>query len=145
MPTNRVEQSNAERKVPATLPQGFVLPCLSMLAGEVDGIANALTGQNTTSAPTGLGWFCRVDRMLRSKPVRSEVLEFANAILSLRTGSDWQVFLQAMTVDARATTDLRRQCNRLRSLWGTTPIINLYTAAKADRSIGVEAETLVFT
>src|SRR5437764_1214682 len=105
MPTNRVEQTSAERKVPATLPKGFVLPCLSMLAGEVDGIANALTGQNTTNDPAGLGWFCGVDRMLRSEPVRSEVLEFANAIQVLRTGPDWELFLQAITVDARATTD----------------------------------------
>src|SRR6185503_2415362 len=53
--------------------------------------------------------------------------------------------LHAVTADAEEASRQRIRVGRLRSLWGTSPILNIVPAAQADRLLGVEAETVVIT
>ena len=54
-------------------------------------------------------------------------------------------FWGALCADAAELTRLRQLDGRLRSCWGVTPIVNMRSGVKADRMLGIEAESLVFT
>jgi hypothetical protein len=54
-------------------------------------------------------------------------------------------FWGALCADASQMSRMRQREGRLRSCWGVTPIVNLRSGVAADRLLGVEAESLVFT
>src|SRR5262249_4849197 len=93
----------------------------------------------------GLVWFKNVDAALRSTPEPTRLLALTRPIQRLKGESVWRDFVAAAVTDAPEFTRLRRTRHRLRSLWGGTPIISLRQAVAADRSIGVDAESLVFS
>jgi hypothetical protein len=54
-------------------------------------------------------------------------------------------FWDALILDCVQMTESRLQSGRVNSLWGITPILALRTAVAADRSLNVNANSLVFT
>lgn len=54
-------------------------------------------------------------------------------------------FWGALCADASEMSRMRQRDGRLRSCWGVTPIVNMRSGVEADRLLGVEAESLVFT
>jgi glycosyltransferase involved in cell wall biosynthesis len=96
-------------------------------------------------APNVRAWLGRVDHMLRSDAVAEEIVGLARGMMHARERSCWEALLEALIDDAKSATIMRRQQGRLRSLWGITPIIGLPVGVKADRTLGVEAESLVLT
>jgi glycosyltransferase involved in cell wall biosynthesis len=83
--------------------------------------------------------------MLRSDTPAEEIVTLARGMMEIRERLCWEAFLESLLEDARAVTKMRREQGRLRSLWGITPIIGLPVGVKADRALGVEAESLVLT
>ena len=53
--------------------------------------------------------------------------------------------LERAVASAPRHAERRRRRGRLRSLWGATPILTLPLKARADRMLGLESESLVFT
>src|SRR4051812_15745546 len=87
-----------------------------------------------------------LDDVIRSPHESGRLLEVVrgfDATLRKRSTKAW--FLLSLTASARKASRERRQRGKLRSLWGTTPIINIAAAAQADRILGIEAETVVHT
>jgi len=89
------------------------------------------------------GFLEKMDRAIRvptpSRPLLRLVLAFAR----LRNASCWDFFLDSLLAEASASTERRRCAHALRSIWGTTPIVNVVACAAADRLLGVQAETVV--
>jgi hypothetical protein len=54
-------------------------------------------------------------------------------------------YFAALSGSAGEASAKRLQHGRARALWGVTPIINIVPAAAADRQLGLNAETVVFT
>ncbi|MCP4559931.1 MAG: glycosyltransferase [Bosea sp.] len=82
------------------------------------------------------------------KQQTSDIRAFIEALGPLLTERDSPVaraFWSALCADAGEMTRLRQREGRLRSCWGVTPIVNLRTGVAADRLLGVEAESVVFT
>ena len=129
----------------SALPAGLDLPSLALLAQSTSGITKVVTCAGEAECRAWLTWFERVDRIVRSGTPSSELIELTNGIGLLREQGDWDAFMQGVIVDSRAASVARREQGRLRSLWGITPIISLINGRRADRCLGVEAETLVLT
>jgi hypothetical protein len=133
-----------ERSLQA-FPADFSFPNLSALLSNQAGVRKAF-------APLGRSlveirqWFDRVDVMLRSNADAADIITLASSMAKI-PGTSWEgrMFLEAAVVDAQAASESRRAQARLRSLWGITPIIGLPVGVKADRVLGVEAESLVMT
>jgi glycosyltransferase involved in cell wall biosynthesis len=100
-------------------------------AGEPDGLTDPLT------------WLRRVDELLRGHRQPAEIARYAQALGELMDRPDWEAFLHTVVLDAKAASDVRRTKGRLRSLWGVTPIISLNNGVKAERRLGIEADSLV--
>ncbi len=95
----------------------------------------------------GITFYRHLTRNLRGCNT-SEIRAFIEAMgpLLARNSTDPDPdFWKALCADAREMSRLRQREGRLRSCWGVTPIVGLKTAAAADRMLGVEAESLVFT
>lgn len=78
----------------------------------------------------------------------AEVRAFIEALGSLLAGPDTLPdgeFWGALCADANEMSRMRQLDGRLRSCWGVTPIVNMRSGVEADRLLGVEAESLVFT
>ena len=121
-----------------------VLASVDVLLAAVPEVARMLAGDDT--APLrGRDWLRQIDRMLRARPDPRALLPHADRIAKLRRSPYWDFFLDAVAADARRAGEERLSERRLRSLWGTTPLINLAAAVRADRRLGVDAESLVFT
>lgn len=74
------------------------------------------------------------------------VVEALGPVLSLaQLDAEGELFWDAVVVDARRQSAGRRRSGGMRSLWGVTPINLLRELAEADRRLGHEAETVVFT
>ena len=87
----------------------------------------------------------KLDRAVRSGTVDRSLLRLVATFGRLHSGSDWGYFVDSLLVDAAAATRHRAATRSLRSLWGTTPIVNIIPCSKADRLLGVRAETVVLT
>ncbi len=88
----------------------------------------------------------QIDRMLRSSCVGPELLAAVDDFQLFTAPSDEKSsVLDVLIVRAIQLGKARLRSFRPRSLWGVTPIIQLSSCAKADRMLGVEAETLVYT
>jgi glycosyltransferase involved in cell wall biosynthesis len=72
-------------------------------------------------------------------------VKLAEGCVEIMTGRARSAFVACLVGSARRATRSRRQAGTLRSLWGTTPIINLISMSRADRLLGIEAETVVST
>lgn len=72
-------------------------------------------------------------------------LEAMAPLLERRQTPEARAFWGALCADAAEMTRQRQREGRLRSMWGVTPIVNLRSGVAADRLLGVEAESLVFT
>jgi glycosyltransferase involved in cell wall biosynthesis len=121
-----------------------VLAAVDVLLAAVPEVARILAGDDT--APLrGRDWLRQIDRMLRARPDPRALLPHADRIAKLRRSPYWDFFLDAVAADARRAGEERLSERRLRSLWGTTPLINLAAAVRADRRLGIDAESLVFT
>jgi hypothetical protein len=64
-------------------------------------------------------------------------------VLAYAVGRD--ALLRAATALGRRATARRLRRGRVRSVWGTTPILTLPILAECDRRLGFESESLVFT
>ncbi|MGE0500682.1 MAG: glycosyltransferase [Rhizobiaceae bacterium] len=53
-------------------------------------------------------------------------------------------WLETRVRGARAATERRLKSGKVRTLWGTTPILTLPLKARADRALGFESKSLVF-
>jgi hypothetical protein len=74
------------------------------------------------------------------------LLEALGPVLPLpRSETEGTLFWDAVLTDARLQSGHRRHLGKLRSLWGVTPINLLQEMAEADRRLGNEADTVVFT
>ena len=98
-----------------------------------------LTG-NRAAAESAL----QIDRLIRSSCVGQELLAAVEDFQLFTVPSDEK----SSVIDALVIRSIRLGFARLsrlrpRSLWGVTPIIQLANCAKADRMLGIEAETLV--
>src|SRR5262245_22350614 len=136
--TERMKDRQAE-----VVPLGAQFECLNMLARHERSVSEALSAKR--EADPGLVWFKDVDAVLRSTPGPTQLLALTRPIQRLKRDRVWRDFVTAAATDAREFTRLRRARHRLRSLWGVTPIISLKQTVAADRSIGVGAESLVFS
>ena len=102
----------------------------------------AATNSSSPSDPNN--WLKRVDQAIRNSESPEQLLPYVQGVYALMASEDWAPFMDALVADAQMASKLRLNQGRVRSLWGVTPIINLIQAVKAERSIGHEAESLVF-
>jgi glycosyltransferase involved in cell wall biosynthesis len=126
------------------LPDGFAFVALSELARRNPVVAAGLR-EDATDRDAGLAWFRRIDSLLRAESANGEFVDLIKAFSSLHASDAWAEFMDAVVSDAQRATEMRMSQGRLRALWGTTPIISLIAAVQADRRIGIEAESVVFT
>jgi len=124
------------------LPLGVQFERLNTLARFQSDVAEVLASKG--EADPSFVWFKNVDVVLRSTPEPTQLLALARRIQRLKSGDSWWDFVTAVAADAREFTRLRLAHNHLRSLWGVTPIVSLKQTVIADRSVGVDAESLVF-
>jgi Glycosyl transferases group 1 len=117
---------------------------LALLARTSSTVEAALAAADAKGTSDAVAWLRRVDRALRHAEEVDAIVPLADALRELQTSPDWDAFLQAVTLDARMASNVRREQGRMRSLWGVTPIISLHHGVKADCSLGTEAESLVF-
>ena len=125
------------------LPDDFVFLNLNTLANHIDDVAEAMS--HPPQRDPARIWFNKIDAMLRSpsdtQMIISETVRFQKLVKS----NFWKGFLASALVDAREIRRIRTRLGCFRSLWGVTPNIGLTRTVIADRSIGVDAESLVFT
>jgi hypothetical protein len=133
----------AVRRFDQALPKGFDFSALSALLGGDELIATAFSRLGVK--PDAKEWFCRVDSMLRSEATAEELVRLTSVMAEIKGASSADAFWEAIVRDSRTASASRREQGRLRSLWGITPIIGLPVGVKADRTLGVEAESLVMT
>ena len=87
-----------------------------------------------------------IDRLLRSHRVGDDLLAAVNDFQLFTVSSDEKTLALKLLVERSIQLSTARLSRfRPRSLWGVTPILTLSNCAKADRLLGVEAETLVYT
>jgi hypothetical protein len=127
------------------LPGCGCFRCLDLLFRFQAAIREALLPDSADNDATGEAWFRSIDRLIRKPPDSQRLATITRAMKRLREGPHWSDLIAAVMEDAQQVTRWRRAQGRLRSLWGVTPIINLKTLVAADRSLGTEAESLVFT
>jgi len=132
-----------EIKRSRVLPADFAFWALNALASHNAHVAE-LMSTGSQMDPGGV-WFTTIDTLLRSKPDAAEVLSVAGKTKRLLDSPAWNDFVVAVMLDGRAATCIRESRKCLRSLWGVTPIVGLEQSVAADRSIGIDAENLVFT
>jgi glycosyltransferase involved in cell wall biosynthesis len=125
------------------LPKGAQFECLKLLAYYEGKVSEALSTK--LEPDPGPGWLKNVDAVLRSTPKLPELFAVTRAVQRLRKSELWEDFVAAAAADASELTRLRREAQCLRSLWGVTPLISLKQTVAADKSIGVNAESLVFS
>ena len=116
---------------------------LAALAARAPAVEAALAAGAVEKAGDPLSWLRRVDRVVRHGDETGIVVALAEALRKLQASPDWDAFLRAVTRDAIAASDTRRGQGRMRSLWGITPIIGLYHGVRAERRLGIEADSLV--
>ncbi len=87
----------------------------------------------------------RFDRLVRDGCRNRALLSTLAACERVLNTDARQAFLHAVAADAERASKTRAAVGRVRSLWGTTPILNIVSSAKADRLLGVEADTVVVT
>jgi Glycosyl transferases group 1 len=127
------------------LPRGGCFDCLNVLLRFQTAIRDALLPDSQDDGASGEAWFRRIDRLVREPPDSERLATVTRAMKGLRDGPHWPDLIAAVINDAQQATRLRRTQGRLRSLWGVTPIVSLKTLVAADRRLGTEAESLVFT
>lgn len=141
---NAVTEEQSSRKT--MLPAGFRFEALGSLAQVSDHVRSVVTFNSDTAAEVDLNaWFVQVDKILRNADCNSELSMLARSIGELIESPDWDAFLAAIILDAKKISETRLKKGQPRSLWGTTPIISLGPCVKADRIVGIDAESLVFT
>ena len=123
----------------------YVFDRLNLLCRTNGNILNALGSVDGDELNHGLAWLCKIDTLLRSPPDAESLVACVGGIRRLVKSPNWNDVLTAITADASDTTQYRREHDNLRSLWGVTPLISLITGVKANRTLGVESESLVFT
>jgi glycosyltransferase involved in cell wall biosynthesis len=87
----------------------------------------------------------KLDALIRSGEESATLTRMASACASIVDTDLRGFFLSCLAGSGRSATSRRMRAGRLRSVWGTTPIINLGPMSRADRLAGNEAETLVYT
>jgi hypothetical protein len=128
-----------------SLPDSYKFEFLGALCESEAEVADALSADPNGAPQNPRKWFEAVDSLLRSSAKPDELAKLAHKLQQLRASWVWDAFLVAAARDAREATLVRRRHGRMRSLWGVTPIISLINCVAADRSLGVEAESLVLT
>ncbi len=99
--------------------------------------ANALLGKFVgPSAIFGWRLMHRFDRCVRNCEVNPELLQLLEALRAVLESDAKGEFLDCLLDDARAADAHRQRGGTLRSLWGTTPIINIIASVQADRRLG---------
>ena len=73
------------------------------------------------------------------------LLDALRPFLNPDQSPDARDFWDALVADCRAITEDRLRSGEMNSLWGVTPIVNLTSGVAADRALGVNARSLVFT
>lgn len=87
-----------------------------------------------------------IDVLLRSSCTGSTLLAaVADFVLLTSPSDDKSIVLDALAYRSMRASNARLRRFKPRSLWGVTPIVQLPCCAKADRLLGIESETLVFT
>ena len=137
--------ATAKQLSPAQPLDGVECASLALLARTSPAVAAALAAGNGKGAADPIEWLSRIDRLLRHRDEAGAIVAFSEAVCALQAGTDWDAFLRAVSLDATTASDVRRDQGRLRSLWGVTPIISLRYGVAAERSLGIEAESLVLT
>jgi hypothetical protein len=125
-------------------PSIYVFDCLNALFRISPDVRDAFATINGEANP-GLGWLGQVNKLLRSPPDSVSLFDYVRRIRRLRESSIWDDVLNAISSDAAETTISRREREELRSLWGISPIISLIADVQANRMLGIESESLVFT
>jgi glycosyltransferase involved in cell wall biosynthesis len=75
----------------------------------------------------------------------TSMLDALRAYLNPDLSRPARKFWDALILDCIEITESRLQSGRVNSLWGITPLLTLRTAVAADRSLNVNANSLVFT
>ena len=75
----------------------------------------------------------------------TSLLDALRPFLNPDQSSDAIGYWAALTAESRLLTKDRLQRGEINALWGVTPIINLGACVAADRLLGVNARSLVFT
>lgn len=73
------------------------------------------------------------------------LLDALRPFLNPDQSPDARDFWDALVADCRAIAEDRLLSGEMNSLWGVTPIVNLSSGVAADRALGVNARSLVFT
>lgn len=139
----------AVRKSWELLPEfGLALPgfTLERFAATHPKLSGMLLGQPfAAGAPFADQLQRRIDKALRAEEQMPELLSILTALHDLLNGKLRRYFLSCLIGSARRATRHRRRAGTSRTLWGTTPIISLFPMSEADRLIGHDAETVVYT
>lgn len=122
----------------------YVFDRLNGLLGAVGEISHAFGRSPQDRKNPANAWLCSVDRILRLPP-GGDLLEYVSKFRPLIGSAHWQSILSAVSLDAADTTRNRHALGNLRSVWGISPIIHLIASARANRLLGIESETLVYT
>jgi glycosyltransferase involved in cell wall biosynthesis len=120
------------------MPETVDLPLNSNVAARL----LAMVGSDEAAANSAR----KVDGILRSSCSGPTLLAaVADYALLTCPSDDKSKVLDALAYRALRASNVRLRRFQPRSLWGVTPIVQLPCCAKADRLLGIEAETLVFT
>lgn len=100
-------------------------------------------------APFGRRLYETLDHAFRRQvdvPAIVSIVEALGPALLAREGEPAEpLFWDAVVSEARSQSLLRRRRGSIRSLWGVTPINMLRELVEADRRLGSEAESVVFS
>jgi hypothetical protein len=143
-PESRADSADVDATPRPSALEGVACTNLAALATRTLAVAEFFAAPSAEVPGDPVSWLTKVDREIRTDRDADGVVALASALVRLQASPDWEEFLQALTLDATAASDSRRRQGRLRSLWGVTPIINLRDGVKAERRLGIEAESLVF-
>ena len=120
---------------------------LDRFAFEYPGIAARLVAR-AEIAPTGFGQalWQYLDVCVRRGITGQDLRTSTEALHQIHQDSTIRNAFEAdLRAAAQKLTAGREVDGKLRSLWGTTPLINLIPCAKAERLNGIDAETVVWT
>ncbi|MDA9430543.1 glycosyltransferase [Bradyrhizobium sp. CCBAU 51627] len=73
------------------------------------------------------------------------LLDALRPFLNPDQSSEARLFWEALIADSRAISQRRIHKGELRSVWGVTPIVNLTAGVAADRALGLNSCSIVFT
>jgi hypothetical protein len=118
---------------------------LAAFAEASPGLARRLLGREVAPSLFADEFRALLDRSLRSTRVDLRFVRVVRTFSYMEKSGAWPFFVDCLRAQAAQYTRARLRSGSPRSLWGTTPIVNMIPCARADRLLGMNAETVVLT